>query len=72
MLIKVTPFILLWIAANYLYSQALGHISASAALVIVSSNVAVVYALQWALLKQKFLYCKVWWFALVYIVYILD
>ncbi|KAH7727954.1 Protein Y73B6BL.31 b [Aphelenchoides avenae] len=40
-LIHVTPFVCLWIAANYSYSQSLGYISASAA----SSVFAVAFAI---------------------------
>uniref|UniRef100_A0A914C3Y2 EamA domain-containing protein n=1 Tax=Acrobeloides nanus TaxID=290746 RepID=A0A914C3Y2_9BILA len=52
--IGVTPFIILWVAANYCYSQALGNISASGASSIMSSNTAIVCVLSWVLLKNSF------------------
>jgi len=52
-LIRITPFLILWIGANYCYSQSLGHISASAASAIMSSNVAMVCVLSWVLLREK-------------------
>ncbi|KAI1716498.1 eamA-like transporter family domain-containing protein [Ditylenchus destructor] len=52
--IRVTPFIFLWICANYSYSQALGYISASAVLCIASANVAIVCVLEWIMLKKGF------------------
>uniref|UniRef100_A0A914YGM0 EamA domain-containing protein n=1 Tax=Panagrolaimus superbus TaxID=310955 RepID=A0A914YGM0_9BILA len=51
--LRVTPFLLLWIGANYCYSQGLGHIAASAASSIMSSNVAMVCILSWVLLQEK-------------------
>lgn len=52
--ILLTPFLLLWTAANYTMSQSLGHISTSAALVIRSSDVAVVYVLGFLVLNDTF------------------
>ncbi|KAE9555075.1 hypothetical protein FO519_001736 [Halicephalobus sp. NKZ332] len=52
-IVRVIPFLILWIGANYCYSQGLGHISASAASAIMSSNVAMVCVLSWVLLKDK-------------------
>ncbi|CAD5221351.1 unnamed protein product [Bursaphelenchus okinawaensis] len=48
---KVVPFLVMWVAANYSYSYALGHISASAASAIMSSNTAMVAILAYFLLS---------------------
>lgn len=55
----VVPFNILWVGANYAYSQALGHISASAASSIMSSNTAIVWVLGLILLKGSFSIIKV-------------
>lgn len=49
-LLRVFPFLVLWVAANYSYSYALGHISASAASSIMSSNTAMVCILSYFVL----------------------
>ncbi|CAD5227757.1 unnamed protein product [Bursaphelenchus xylophilus] len=49
-LVKVGPFLVMWVAANYSYSYALGHISASAASSIMSSNTAMVCFLAYCFL----------------------
>lgn len=58
-LVRELPFIVLWIAANYTYSQALGHISASAAASVISSNICVVCVLGWLVLNEPFSAVKV-------------
>lgn len=58
-LIHVTPFVCLWIAANYSYSQSLGYISASAASSVMSSNTAMVCCLGWLILRDRFSLLKV-------------
>ncbi|KAI6205466.1 hypothetical protein M3Y94_00794900 [Aphelenchoides besseyi] len=56
---KVTPFLVLWILANYSFGQSLGRISASAAASIMSSNAAMVCILSSLLIKEKFTVEKV-------------
>uniref|UniRef100_A0A915EBH3 Phosphatidic acid phosphatase type 2/haloperoxidase domain-containing protein n=1 Tax=Ditylenchus dipsaci TaxID=166011 RepID=A0A915EBH3_9BILA len=55
---RVSPFVLTWIAANYSYGQSLGHITASAAASILSSNTLIVGILSWLLLKEKLTVAK--------------
>lgn len=50
---RVLPFLVMWVAANYSYSYALGHISASAASAIMSANTAVVCFLGYAILGAR-------------------
>uniref|UniRef100_A0A7E4V2J0 EamA domain-containing protein n=1 Tax=Panagrellus redivivus TaxID=6233 RepID=A0A7E4V2J0_PANRE len=57
--IRVVPFLLLWIGANYCYSQGLGHISASAASALMSSNVAMVGILSVIILRDRITFIKV-------------
>lgn len=52
---RTSIFLFFWIAANYSYSQSLGHISASATSCIVSCNVALVCILGWIILKDRFI-----------------
>ncbi|KAI1716500.1 eamA-like transporter family domain-containing protein [Ditylenchus destructor] len=54
-ILRVTPFLVMWVAPNYSYSQSLGHISASAASSILSSNTVIVCLLSWAILKEPLL-----------------
>lgn len=48
-------FLLLWLAANYSYSQSLGHMSASATSTIMSTNTAMVCILGIAILHDRFI-----------------
>ncbi|VDM40079.1 unnamed protein product [Toxocara canis] len=54
-LLRTGLFLFFWTAANYSYSQSLGHISASATASIMSSNAAMVCALGWIILHDKFI-----------------
>ena len=55
----VLPFLLLWVAANYSFSQSLGRVSASAATSLMSSNAAMVCVLSALLLSEGFTVEKV-------------
>lgn len=56
---RVMPFLLLWTAANYSYSQALLHISPSVGISISSCNAAIVYLLSILILGESFVAFKV-------------
>jgi drug/metabolite transporter (DMT)-like permease len=53
-LTRVVPFVILWIIANYTYSQALGHLPASETTAVFSSNPAFVCICGWILLRDRF------------------
>jgi len=55
---RVMLFLILWVAPNYSYTQSLGHISASAASVIMSANVVIVCAMGWVVLNEPFSWVK--------------
>ncbi|KAL7069960.1 hypothetical protein ACQ4LE_011139 [Meloidogyne hapla] len=50
--------LILWTCSNYLYARSLISISASTATSIMSTNSAIVYLLEWILLKEKFSFIK--------------
>uniref|UniRef100_A0A8R1TQ62 EamA domain-containing protein n=1 Tax=Onchocerca volvulus TaxID=6282 RepID=A0A8R1TQ62_ONCVO len=52
---RTSLFLLLWLIANYSYSQSLGYISASATSSIMSTNTAMVVIFGWIILKDQFI-----------------
>ncbi|XP_077990729.1 solute carrier family 35 member F4-like [Glandiceps talaboti] len=55
----VGPFCVCWAATNYMYTYALGVISAADVTALFSSNTAFIYLLSWVVLKEKFVPLKV-------------